>query len=216
MPMPSAEPERTRPAPPKGASIGPSVTVKGDVTGDEDIYVQGTVDGSVDLPKNHLTIGPGGEVRGEVKARMVTVVGTVDGNISATERIEVCDSGVVDGDITTPRLLIREGAAFNGSITMIAKAPEVKRPKSTLRVETIEAAAITDDAFDLLDDDSEELEELDLKASDVESLPSTPTGPPVRLSAAITPPRATPSVSPVRITPTVPDYARKGPNSTKK
>jgi len=130
MPMPSAPVEEEPLHSPGIANIGRSVSIRGDVQGDEDLYIEGKVDGRISLASHHLIIGPNGQIRGEVGARQVTVVGSVEGNITATERVEVCDSGVVDGDITSPRLLIQEGASFNGSITMVG-APEggaKKRP----------------------------------------------------------------------------------------
>jgi cytoskeletal protein CcmA (bactofilin family) len=100
------------------ANIGKSITIKGEVTGDEDLVVEGRVEGRFDLKNHHLTIGTNGDVKAEVAAKAVTVIGRVTGNITATERIEIRETGRVDGDLVAPRLLVQEGAQVNGAITM--------------------------------------------------------------------------------------------------
>lgn len=104
------------------ANIGKSITIKGDLTGNEDIQIDGTVEGRIDLPNNQLTIGADGEVKAEITAKAVTVVGHVTGNLTATDKIEVESSGVVDGDVRAPRLIIQEGAVLNGAVEMGHKA----------------------------------------------------------------------------------------------
>lgn len=104
------------------ANIGKSITIKGDLTGDEDIQVEGTVEGRVDLPNNQFTVGPDGKVRAEIHAKLVVVIGQVTGNIIAAERVEVQATGVIHGDIKAPRLIVHEGAVINGSIEM-SKTP---------------------------------------------------------------------------------------------
>jgi cytoskeletal protein CcmA (bactofilin family) len=104
------------------ANIGKSISIKGDLTGDEDIQVEGTVEGRIDLPNNQLTVGAEGRVRAEVHAKLVVVIGQVNGNIVAAERLEVQASGVIHGDVKAPRLIVHEGAVLNGSIEM-SKAP---------------------------------------------------------------------------------------------
>lgn len=104
------------------ANIGKSITIKGDLTGEEDIQVEGTVEGRVDLPNNQFTVGPEGKVRAEIHAKLVVVIGQVTGNIFAAERLEVQATGVIHGDVKSPRLIVHEGAVINGSIEM-SKAP---------------------------------------------------------------------------------------------
>ena len=104
------------------ANIGKSISIKGDLTGEEDIQVEGTVEGRVDLPNNQFTIGAEGRVRAEIHAKLVVVIGQVNGNIVAAERLEVQATGVVHGDVKSPRLIVHEGAVINGSIEM-SKAP---------------------------------------------------------------------------------------------
>ncbi len=100
------------------ANIGKSISIKGDVLGDEDTVIEGRVEGRIELKNHHLTIGPTGDVQGEVAAKQVTIVGRVAGNVVATERIELRDSGRIEGDLTTPRLLVQEGSQMNGKISM--------------------------------------------------------------------------------------------------
>jgi cytoskeletal protein CcmA (bactofilin family) len=116
------------------ANIGKSISIKGDVEGDEDTVIEGRVEGRVTLKNHHLTIGPNGDVQGEVSGRQVTVVGRVAGNVVASERIEVRESGQIQGDLIAPRLLVAEGALINGAITMKAVpgaggAPKPPAPK---------------------------------------------------------------------------------------
>jgi cytoskeletal protein CcmA (bactofilin family) len=100
------------------ANIGKSITIKGDLSGNEDLQIDGTVEGRIDLPNNQLTIGAEGRVKAEVHAKAVVVVGHVTGNLSAADRIQVEQTGIVDGDVKAPRLVIQEGAMLNGSVEM--------------------------------------------------------------------------------------------------
>ena len=100
------------------ANIGKSITIKGDLSGNEDLQIDGTVEGRIDLPNNQLTIGPEGRVKAEVHAKSVVVIGHVTGNLSAAERIQVEATGIVDGDVKAPRLVIQEGAMLNGGVEM--------------------------------------------------------------------------------------------------
>lgn len=100
------------------AHIGKSIAIKGDLTGDEDLEVIGTVEGRIDLPNNELLVGSEGKVRAEVHAKTVVVEGRVTGNVTAVERVELRASGVVEGDVRTPRLVVQEGAVLNGSVEM--------------------------------------------------------------------------------------------------
>lgn len=106
------------------AHIGKSVRIKGDVSGSEDIYVDGQVEGSIQLNGNSLTIGPNGNVRANISARNVIVGGTLDGNIQAGERTELRKSAVVNGDVQTQRIAIEEGAYFKGKLEIQKPQPE--------------------------------------------------------------------------------------------
>ena len=98
------------------AHIGKSVVIKGELSGSEDLYVDGEVEGSVELQGNSLTVGPNGQVKANVNAKGVKVQGKLDGNVNASERIELAKTAVVIGDLTTQRVAIEEGAYFKGKV----------------------------------------------------------------------------------------------------
>jgi len=98
------------------AHIGKSVIIKGELSGSEDLYVDGQVEGSIELSGNRLIIGPHGQVRANVNAKGVIVQGKLEGNIRTSERAELTKSAVVTGDIVTQRVAIEEGAYFKGKV----------------------------------------------------------------------------------------------------
>jgi len=98
------------------AHIGKSVIIKGELSGSEDLYVDGQVEGSIELSGNRLIIGPHGQVRANVNAKGVIVQGKLEGNIRASERAELTKSAVVVGDIATQRVAIEEGAYFKWKV----------------------------------------------------------------------------------------------------
>jgi cytoskeletal protein CcmA (bactofilin family) len=106
------------------AHIGKSVIIKGELSGSEDLYVDGQVEGSIELSGNRLIIGPHGQVRASVNAKGVIVQGKLDGNIRAGERAELTKSAVVTGDISTQRVAIEEGAYFKGKVDIQREAPK--------------------------------------------------------------------------------------------
>jgi len=98
------------------AHIGRSVTVKGELSGSEDLFIDGQVEGTIELKGNSLTIGPNGQVKANVNAKDVVVQGKLEGNIQASQRAELKKSAVTVGDISTQRVAIEEGAYFKGKI----------------------------------------------------------------------------------------------------
>ncbi len=100
------------------AHIGKSVLIKGELSGSEDLYLDGEVEGSVDLKQHSLTVGPHARVRANIRAREVIVHGKVDGNITGDEKVELKKSAVLSGDITTQRIMIEDGAYFKGAIDL--------------------------------------------------------------------------------------------------
>jgi cytoskeletal protein CcmA (bactofilin family) len=118
------------------ANIGKSITIKGDLNGNEDLVIEGNVEGKVELPDNQLTVGANGAVangavKAEISAKAVVVIGRVTGNVRGTDRIEIQATGVVEGDVSAPRLVVAEGAVLNGSIQMTAGDTVAVRPKPT-------------------------------------------------------------------------------------
>ena len=104
------------------AHIGKSVIIKGELSGSEDLYVDGVVEGTIQMQNNNLVIGPNGQVRASIQAKGVAVQGKVDGNIRATERVELRKSAAIVGDIFTQRIAIEEGAYFKGKVDIQREA----------------------------------------------------------------------------------------------
>jgi cytoskeletal protein CcmA (bactofilin family) len=122
--------QASAPAPPQPDSrrierdvvnIGKSVVIKGELNGSEDLTVEGHVEGKIELKDHVLTIGPNGKIKAQVFAKAVIVLGEVNGNVTATEKVDIRDGGSVDGDIISPRVAIAEGAHFRGSVDMQRK-----------------------------------------------------------------------------------------------
>ena len=126
-PSPAASPSAT-PTPRRETNdmenvvnIGQSVQIKGELSGNEDLTIEGMVDGKIMLKDHNLTIGANGRITAEVHAKTVVVVGQVSGNITADDKVEIAPSGSVEGDIRAPRVSISDGARFKGSIDMGSK-----------------------------------------------------------------------------------------------
>jgi len=117
---PSAPPlqQRERRVADRPANIGQSVQIKGDLTGQEDLTIEGKLEGKVLLDSYQLTIGANGSIQGEIRARSVIVVGELIGNINADEKVEVASSGSMRGNIRAPRVVLVDGADFRGSVDM--------------------------------------------------------------------------------------------------
>jgi cytoskeletal protein CcmA (bactofilin family) len=115
------------------AHIGKSVIIKGELSGSEDVYLDGEVEGSIELNDHSLTIGPNGRVRANVRARDVVIHGRVDGNVYGLDRVELKKSGILSGDIFTQRIVIEDGAFFKGGIDIkkeASKEPPKTEPKA--------------------------------------------------------------------------------------
>jgi cytoskeletal protein CcmA (bactofilin family) len=100
------------------ATIGPSITVKGEVGGDEDLLIQGRVEGSVNLKQQSVTVGNQGRVKADIEGKVVTIEGEVEGDLKALEQVILKGSARVQGDITAPRVVLEDGASFRGLIDM--------------------------------------------------------------------------------------------------
>lgn len=110
------------------ANIGKSVTIKGELSGSEDIYLDGQVEGSIQLAGNSVTVGPNGRVKANITAKNLTVGGTLDGNVHASERTELRKTAVVNGDVQTRRIAIEEGAYFKGKLEILTDAKAASPP----------------------------------------------------------------------------------------
>ncbi|MCC6536387.1 MAG: polymer-forming cytoskeletal protein [Bryobacterales bacterium] len=136
--MPARNPEYESPSssagPGRSASIGKSVVIKGQLFAREDLFIDGEIEGSIELLEHRLTIGPNGKIAAGVKAREIVVLGTIHGNVEAADKIEIRKEAKLVGDIRTVRIVIEDGAFFKGSIDIVkpeAKpAPPVSRAAS--------------------------------------------------------------------------------------
>lgn len=113
-----ATPTPSAPAAGKAAVIGPGIIVKGDISGTDNLVIEGKVTGSVKLASHEVSIGPSGEVNADVAARLIRIAGKVHGDIEADERVVISKTGNVRGNITAPRVMLEDGAIFKGSIDM--------------------------------------------------------------------------------------------------
>jgi len=114
-------------------NIGKSVIIKGELSGSEDLTIEGQVEGKIELRQNLLTIGPNAKIKAQVFAKTVVVEGQVHGNISAGERIDIRDKGVVEGNLAAPRVAIADGAHFRGSIDMQTGGAKISDASSDAR-----------------------------------------------------------------------------------
>jgi cytoskeletal protein CcmA (bactofilin family) len=129
IPSPSEPSRRTG----ERATIGPSIFIVGDLTGDEDLVIEGRVEGKVDLKQNNVTVGKNGRVRADVFGRTVIIEGEVDGNVFAQEQAILRTSGAIRGNIASPRVVLEDGSRFKGSIDM---EPKENRSGAPARSET--------------------------------------------------------------------------------
>lgn len=98
--------------------LSPSITVKGDISGTEDLVLEGKMEGSINLPKNEIMIGPDGQVKADITALKVSVEGRLVGDIRGSERVIIKHSGRVEGNIVAPRVVLEDGCQFKGSVEM--------------------------------------------------------------------------------------------------
>ncbi|PYV89957.1 MAG: hypothetical protein DMG05_12015 [Acidobacteria bacterium] len=120
---------RTTPGKQEVINIGKSVSIKGELTGDEDLTIEGRVEGKIELKDHNLVIGPHGTIKGQINAKNVTVKGKVLGNVSARELVEIKASGSVAGDIESLQISIVDGAYFKGRVDL-RRGPATERSHS--------------------------------------------------------------------------------------
>lgn len=139
-PATGAQPTPYSPAPPRAAEprrstgqavIGESIRIEGDVRGDEDLLIEGEVEGQISLENHSVTVGRSGRIKADIRGRNISVDGKVQGNLFAEEQVIVRESGEVRGNITAPRVSLEDGSKFKGAIDMEPKPPKsggVDRP----------------------------------------------------------------------------------------
>jgi cytoskeletal protein CcmA (bactofilin family) len=120
----------------ESATIGPSIAIKGDLIGEEDLIIQGKVEGKVDLKQNSVTIGKNGQVKADIYAKVVNVEGEVEGNLYGLEQISIRGTGSVRGNICAPRVSIEDGARFKGGIDMDSKSGDKGHAPASVEAKT--------------------------------------------------------------------------------
>jgi cytoskeletal protein CcmA (bactofilin family) len=108
------------------ATIGKSLIIKGEVSGSESLYIDGKIEGAINLPGNRVTIGRNGQVAANIMAREVVVLGKVRGNVHASDRIDIRNEGSLTGDVIAARIAIEDGAFFKGGIDIRKPGSENK------------------------------------------------------------------------------------------
>jgi cytoskeletal protein CcmA (bactofilin family) len=131
---PAAAPRTAaQPASSEQATIGKSLVIKGEVTGSESLYIDGRVEGSINLPGNRVTVGRNGVVAANITAREVVVQGKVRGNMTASDRVDIRNDGSLTGDVVAQRISIEDGAYFKGGIDIRKPGKEGKEPQVELK-----------------------------------------------------------------------------------
>ena len=115
-PTPAAAPRNAVLNNQEQATIGKSLIIKGEVTGSESLYIDGRVEGAINLPGNRVTVGRNGQVQANINAREVVVLGKVKGNLTASDRVDIRNEGSLTGDVVCQRISIEDGAYFKGGI----------------------------------------------------------------------------------------------------
>jgi len=128
----SSSPNQTQPravaVPVEQATIGRSLVVKGEITGSESLYIDGKVEGTINLSDSRVTIGRNGTVAASISAREVVILGKVHGNIQVTDRVDIRSEGSLTGDVITQRISVEDGAILKGSVQV--RAVEQKQPQA--------------------------------------------------------------------------------------
>jgi cytoskeletal protein CcmA (bactofilin family) len=128
MPGPPADERRLT------AWIGKSVIFKGDLISSEDLSIDGRVEGSIEVRDHGLIIGPDADIRANIVAKTVTVQGSVTGTITASDKVEVREMGSIDGDVTTPRLAMVDGAVIRGRVDTLPKQADANNSRRLVAV----------------------------------------------------------------------------------
>ena len=118
-------------------NIGPSIHIKGELQGDEDLTIDGRVEGKIELRDHNLTIGPNGKIKADLHAKTIIIAGEVSGHAYAAERVEIAPTGRLTGDIHSPRITIADGAHFKGSVDMERVGSDAARKIATGRPDEI-------------------------------------------------------------------------------
>ncbi len=152
--FPSSTPSASTPAfsvapatsPRAAACISQGIRIKGEVTGSEDLFVDGVVDGKLNLTNGSLTIGPNGHVKADVNAREVIVRGKIEGKVTGRDKVQLWSTGQVMGEVQTDRLAIEDGALLRGRVEAgkpLNKIPEIKASVASATGKSSDAASLS-------------------------------------------------------------------------
>jgi len=133
-PPPAFEPPASRvpaAAPSDQATVGKGLVIKGEITGSESLFIDGKVEGSINLPGNRVTVGRNGQVAASITAREIVVLGKVRGNVTATDRVDIRAEGALTGDVSAARISIEDGAFFKGGIDIRKPDPKAGAPSNS-------------------------------------------------------------------------------------
>ena len=108
--------------------IGPTVTIKGNLTSEEDLMIEGRLEGKIEVRQHSVTIGKKGQIKADIYGKVITVEGNVEGNLYGEEQLIVRHSGTVRGNIVAPRVVLEDGSNFKGNIDMSPKERPVVAP----------------------------------------------------------------------------------------
>lgn len=145
-PTPVAAPRNALMTTNEQATIGKSLVIKGEVTGSEALYIDGRVEGSINLTGNRVTVGRNGVVTANISAREVVVIGKVKGNLTATDRVDIRNEGSLIGDVIAQRISIEDGAYFKGGIDIQKPAQKANGAADTRQTKVDPATVSTDTA----------------------------------------------------------------------
>ncbi|MGD0508979.1 MAG: polymer-forming cytoskeletal protein [Terriglobales bacterium] len=115
------------------ANIGRSVVIKGEITGAEALFIDGRIEGTINFPDNRVTIGRNGNVAANITAKEVVIMGKVQGNVEAADRLDIRSEGVLSGDVITHRISVEEGAILKGGVEV--RNPEKKDQKPQVQAQ---------------------------------------------------------------------------------
>ena len=140
-------PVKTSSAPMEQATIGRSLVIKGDISGAESLFVDGRIEGTVNIPENRVTVGRNGVVTADVNAREVVIMGKVHGNIICSDRLDIRSEGSVTGDVVVQRISVEDGAILKGSVQVQAaseqknKSQQQSKPSNNEAPKSVAASA---------------------------------------------------------------------------
>ena len=134
-------PVKTSATPMEQATIGRSLVIKGEISGSESLYIDGTIEGTINFADNRVTIGRNGHVSANINAKELVIMGTVNGNVECTDRLDIRSEGSLTGDVVTERISVEDGAIMRGKIEVKTSGQPKKKPAASEEQKTMAATA---------------------------------------------------------------------------